>query len=107
MKYRIVLQQQYGIELLSIPTKLTLHGIGSIATLVWVSPITNRQTDRQTKFTLRWAIDNIDPFLSILVAMVFILEVKPSRPVSQFQVSLTKLSALLQVGVQFRYNVEL
>jgi len=49
----------------------------------------------------------IDPFLGILVAMVFILEVKPSRPVSQFQASLTKLSALLQVGVQFRYNVEL
>ena len=50
---------------------------------------------------------SIDPFLSIPVAMVFILEVKPSRPVSQFQASLTKLSALLQVGVQFRYNVEL
>ena len=49
----------------------------------------------------------IDPFLGILVAMVFILEVKPRRPVSQFQASLTKLSALLQVGVQFRYNVEL
>ena len=47
---------------------------------------------------------SIDPFLGILVAMVFILEVKPSRPVSQFQASLTKLSALLQVGVQFRYN---
>ena len=50
---------------------------------------------------------SIDPFLSILVAMVFILEVKPRRPVSQFQASLTKLSALLQVVVQFRYNVEL
>ena len=49
----------------------------------------------------------IDPFLSILVAMVFILEVKPRRPVRQFQASLTKLSALLQVVVQFRYNVEL
>ena len=49
----------------------------------------------------------IDPFLSILVAMVFILEVKPRRPVSQFQASLTKLSALLQVVVQLRYNVEL
>ena len=51
--------------------------------------------------------NGIDRFLGILVAMVFILEVKPSRPVSQFQASLTKLSALLQVGVQFRYNVEL
>ena len=49
----------------------------------------------------------MDPFLSILVAMVFILEVKPRRPVRQFQASLTKLSALLQVVVQFRYNVEL
>jgi len=50
---------------------------------------------------------HIDPFLSILVAMVFILEVKRRRPVRQFQASLTKLSELLQVVVQFRYNVEL
>jgi len=49
--------------------------------------------------------DVIDPFLSILVAMVFISEVKLRRPVSQFQASLTKLSALLRVVVQFRYNV--
>jgi len=39
----------------------------------------------------------IDPFLGISVAMVFILEVKLRRSVSQFQASLTKLSALLQV----------
>jgi len=49
----------------------------------------------------------MDPFFGILVAMVIILEVKPRRPVGQFQASLTKLSALLQVVVQFRYNVEL
>ena len=49
----------------------------------------------------------IDPFLCILVAMVFISEVKLSRLVSQFQASLTKLSALLWVMVQFRYNVQL
>ena len=36
----------------------------------------------------------IDPFLSISVAMVFTLEVKLRRSVSQFQ---AKLSALLQV----------
>ena len=47
----------------------------------------------------------IDSILSILVAMVFISEVKLSRLVSQFQASLTKLSALLWVMVQFRYNV--
>jgi len=47
----------------------------------------------------------IDPFLGIFVAMVFILEVKLKRPVRQFQASLTKLSALLQVVVQFRYNI--
>jgi len=45
------------------------------------------------------------PFLSIFVAMVFIWEVKLKRLVSHFQASLTKLSALLQVVVQFRYNV--
>ena len=43
----------------------------------------------------------IDPFLGIFVAMVFILEVKLKRPVRQFQASLTELSALLQVVVQF------
>ena len=47
----------------------------------------------------------IDPFLGIFVAMVFILEVKLKRPVRQFQASLTKLNALLQVVVQFRYNI--
>ena len=47
----------------------------------------------------------IDSFLGIFVAMVFILEVKLTRPVRQFQASLTKLSALLQVVVQFRYNI--
>ena len=52
-----------------------------------------------------WMCLYIDPFLGILVAMVFIAEVKLSRLVSQFQASLTKLSALLQVMVQFRYNV--
>ena len=39
------------------------------------------------------------PFLGILVAMVFISEVKLSRLVGQFQASLTKPSALLQVVV--------
>jgi len=47
----------------------------------------------------------MDPFLGIFVATVFILEVKLKRPVRQFQASLTKLSALLQVVVQFRYNI--
>jgi len=47
----------------------------------------------------------IDPFLGIFVATVIILEVKLKRPVGQFQASLTKLSALLQVVVQFRYNI--
>jgi len=47
----------------------------------------------------------IDPFLGIFVATVFILEVKLKRLVRQFQSSLTKLSALLQVVVQFRYNI--
>jgi len=42
----------------------------------------------------------IDPFLGIFVATVFILEVKLKWPVRQFQASLTKLSALLQVVVQ-------
>ena len=45
----------------------------------------------------------IDPFLGTFVATV--LEVKLKRPVRQFQASLTKLSALLQVVVQFRYNI--
>ena len=54
---------------------------------------------------MQGGIRYIDPFLGILVAMVFILEVKLRRPISQFQASLTKLSALLQVVVQFRYNV--
>ena len=48
--------------------------------------------------------NTIDPFLGIFVATVFILEVKLKWPVRQFQASLTKLSALLQVVVQFRYN---
>jgi len=43
----------------------------------------------------------IDPFLGIFVATVIILEVKLKRPVRQFQASLTKLCALLQVVVQF------
>ena len=47
----------------------------------------------------------IDPFLGIFVATVFILEVKLKRPVRQFQASLIKVSALLQVVVQFRYNI--
>jgi len=48
---------------------------------------------------------SIDPFLGIFVATVIILEVKLKRPVRQFQASLTKLCALLQVVVQFRYNI--
>jgi len=55
--------------------------------------------------TSRGALTYIDPFLGILVAMVFISEVKLRRLVSQLPASLTKLSALLQVMVQFRYNV--
>jgi len=43
----------------------------------------------------------MDPFLGILAAMVFISEVKLRRLVGQFQASLTKPSALLQVVVQF------
>jgi len=52
-----------------------------------------------------WVSGPLDPFLGIFVATVFILEVKLKRPVRQFQASLTKLSALLQVVVQFRYNI--
>ena len=55
--------------------------------------------------TTKISLGGIDPFLSILVAMVFISEVKLRRPVNQFQASLTKLSALLRVMIQFGYNV--
>jgi len=56
-------------------------------------------------YLLVFECHNIDPFLVIFVAMVFILEVKLKRPVRQFQASQTRLSALLQVVVQFRYSI--
>ena len=46
----------------------------------------------------------IDPFLGIFVATVCHIGGQTKRPVRQLQASLTKLSALLQVVVQFRYN---